>query len=369
MALGYNGWASAAPISEYPFRERLMTIIGAENPAMRFGQGCLHEAIKLANPDIVISAFDAWMVSYLGKPHEDAVVKSNPQALEILALDSRNFTHIAYFPLDGLQDDKYLPRLMDEWVSGFDVPVTYSRYAQDAVLRSTGLHIPMIPIGHDPNVYCPGDKSEARERLQLPQDAFIVGMVATNQYRKRWDEFLAACGRARKYIPNLLVLPWTTWDQQIYGGFDITDLVVRYGLEKCTMNPKSVVGKFSDEQMADLYRAMDVNVLTTIGEGAGLPPLRARACGTPSLVSANTSNVEFAGHKYELLPCHPGYNDNNVALVRFSTDIEITASKIVELYHNENLRSEIGEAGIATMSEYALEKTCAAWDALLEMIA
>lgn len=368
LALGFNGWTPAVPLDEYPWRDRLLPMLVGSDPRSKFGQNCLHDAIKLAKPDIVITSYDVWMISYLMAPQDDPIVRATPGAFEVLDPRNRSFTHIMYFPLDGLVEDRYLPRQMDEWIAGADCPVTYSRYSQEAVLRSTGLHIPMIPIGHDPKVYCPGDKLEARKELKLPEDKFIVSMVATNQYRKRFDEFLKACGKARKYIPNLFVIPWTSWNEQIYGGFDITELVVRFGLEDCSMDPGKMHQAFSEQQMAQFYRAMDVCVLTTIGEGAGLPPLRARACGTPGLVSANTSNIEFVGHTYELLSSHISHSDNNWAAARFSTDVDELAEKLIELYEKPALRKEIGDSGAIHMKNFSLERVLPAWDALLEHV-
>src|SRR5205085_8016794 len=36
-----------------------------------------------------------------------------------------------------------------------------------------------VPTGADPNVYAPGDKYAARRHLSLPQDAMLIGIVAT----------------------------------------------------------------------------------------------------------------------------------------------------------------------------------------------
>lgn len=365
MCLGFNGWTAFANRDEYPWADRLLRVIG-EDQGLRFGEACLYKAINLINPDVVLTSFDVWMVRYLCEPHAVDVIRGNQEAFDVLDLDKRKFKHIAYFPIDGLVDNQYLPRQFDEMIAGMDVPITYSRFAKEAVLRDTGLDIPFIPIAHDPTIFHPGSKKAARERLSLPEDAFIVAMVGTNQYRKLWGEFIDAAGRLARKRSDVVVIPWTTWDMQIAGGFDVTDLVYRAGISRQTINPGNAVGQATHQQMADFYRAADVLVLTTVGEGAGLPPLRARACGTPALVSANTANIEFTADPFELIPCKAERYDNGNNLTRFLTDTDVLYERLLELYSNRNLLHDIGEKAAHAMMQYSTPVVMPQWDAVLE---
>lgn len=368
MVLGFNGWPALVDKEEYPYRERMLRIIGDDSQHTRFGQGCLPQAARLTKPDVVISSFDVWMVRYLTQPHLDAVVNQMGDYAHV-ALDTRTFKHIMYFPLDGLVENKYLPRGLDEMIAGADVPVTYSRFARDAVRRDTGLEIAFIPISHDPAIYSPGSKEQARDRLGLPHNKFIVGMVGTNQYRKLWGEFFEGAGAFAREHDDVLLLPWTTWNMQIHGGFDIEDLVFRNGVDQQTINPKETIGQLTDSQMADLYRAMDVCVLTTVGEGAGLPPIRARACGTPALVSDNTSNTEFSADPFELLPSHISHLDNGSNIARFSTDTKVLYEKLNALYNDRGLLDSLGLHCAGAMRQYETTTVLPMWDQLLESLA
>jgi glycosyltransferase involved in cell wall biosynthesis len=253
-------------------------------------------------------------------------------------------------------------------IAGADVPVTYSRFSQSAVERDMGIHIPFIPISHDPTIYTPGSKAASRARLNLPLDKFIVGMVATNQYRKLWGEFFEAGGALARRHDDVLLLPWTTWNLQMLGGFDIEDLVYRNAVDRQTINPAEHIGQLNDSQMADLYRALDVCVLTTVGEGAGLPPIRARACGTPALVSDNTSNSEFAADPFELIPSRVTHLDNGSNIARFSTDTHVLLERLEELYKDRSLLGNLGERCAQAMLPYATPNVLPQWDRLLESI-
>lgn len=363
--VGFNGWVGAVDERDYPYKDRLLRIIGADTPDERFGQICLERMVQLTKADIVISSFDVWMVSYLAQPEQHAFIGRNQAAMQTLGRDTRPFTHIAYFPIDGLVQNKHLPRMFDEIIAGFDVPVTYSRFAQQAVLRDTGMEIPFIPICHDSTVFNPEGRRAARKAMGMPKDKFIVGMVATNQYRKLWGEFIAAAARLAQRYDDVMILPWTTWDHQICGGFDIRDLIYRHDVASQVIDPNKNVGQLRDEQMADIYRSMDVCVLTTVGEGAGLPPLRARACGTPALVSDNTACSEFTADPFELIPSYPTHLDNGSNLQRFTTDVDVLFERLERLYLDRTFRRKLGEKGAREMLQYNTDHVLPIWDALL----
>ena len=175
-------------------------------------------------------------------------------------------------------------------------------------------------------------------------------------------------GRFAKGKKNITILPWTTWDKSILEGYNIPALIEMVGLRDKVMNPKQYAGNLSDAGMAALYRAMDVCVLTTVGEGAGLPPIRARACGTPALVSANTSNVEFCGHRLEELPCYPdeGFSANEKVnpwgLMRFRTDIDVLVKRLDRFFYDRGLCKRVGEAGLAHVKQFETERCVPLWD-------
>jgi glycosyltransferase involved in cell wall biosynthesis len=164
-----------------------------------------------------------------------------------------------------------------------------------------------------------------------------------------------------------MVIPFTSWNTKIAGGAEVDQLVWRSGLAAQVLDPKDILGKLSDEGMAAFYQAADVIVLTTIGEGAGLPPLRARACGTPTLVSNNTSNTEFAGHEFELLPLTGSYYDPlGSNLQRYTTDAAVLTQRLEKYYSDDVFRRTVARAGMQTMRQYELAKVLPLWDALLE---
>jgi len=368
LALGYNGWGARLERTMYPWADRMLPIFGV-SPEERFGQRVIANALDMAKPDIIISALDVWMVSYLAQPEITPYLDERTR--EMLSHAKRNFKHIAYFPVDGAVSGQFLPVGMDEVIAGFDFPLTYSRYAHNVIKRSMSIDVPFIPIAHDPEMYKPRDRDEARKQLglNLPDKSFVIGMVATNQYRKLWGEFFEAVIPLAKKYPDIKVLPWTTWGAKILGGSEIAELVYQSGIQSQIINPTEMVGGMSDEGMAQLYATMNVLVLTTVGEGAGLPPLRARACGIPALVSDNTSNTEFCGHEFDRVPVRGTFHDpfgSNIE--RYLTDVDELRNRLETLYLDSVKYREVAIAGIEEMRQYEKDKVIPKWDAVLEEV-
>jgi glycosyltransferase involved in cell wall biosynthesis len=370
LALGFNGWQNVIDRKMYPWYERILPMFGGGSAKDRFGQRQILQAIKICAPDFVFTTFDAWMISYFSSPQMRDDLDQPTK--DILDHSKRQFQHIAYFPLDSAVDNLYLPSGMDDMIAGFDIPVTYSRFAQEVIFRDTGIGVPFIPIAHDPKVFKPGNRKKARLHLEMDKrgvtdDTFLVGMVATNQYRKHWNEFFEVLVPFMHDHDDVMMIPWTSWDNQIMGGHNITEMAWRTAMPERIINPSGVVHSLSDIGMASLYQSLDVLLLCTAGEGAGLPPLRARACGVPALVSDNTSNTEFCSDPFEACPTDGHYGDPfGSNLMRFTTNTKVMRERLEILYQDHSLRRKLGRKGVENMNQYASEKIMPMWDQLLE---
>lgn len=366
LVLGYNGICSTVDPKLYPWRERLLPI-HPTNDHTKFGQLQIKQALEIAKPSIVFSTFDIWMTDYIGRPENSLFLDNDTK--KVLSHQNRKFSHLLYFPIDGAQEGKYLPLGMEESICGADFPVTYSQFSRDLIKNNINVEVPFIPIPHDPKVYLPRDKKECRRKMGIHEDAFIVGMVGTNQYRKDWGAFFEAVVPFAQAHEDVLIFPYTTWGQQIMGGSDIQAHIYRSGLQDRMINPSNLVGRIDDEGMSMMYNILDVLVLATIGEGCGLPPLRARACGVPALVTNHTSNTEFMGHEFEKVKVKAKYYDNfGSNLERYLTDTDDLREKLETLYNNATLRTEIGQAGLAHMKQFEVNNVMPLWDDLLESI-
>ncbi|MDZ4169188.1 MAG: glycosyltransferase [Coriobacteriia bacterium] len=146
--------------------------------------------------------------------------------------------------------------------------------AEQSGLLGKGREGRVIPNGVDVNLFKPGDRGAARERLGLPPDRPIVLVVAkdvrSNPY-KGFDTLIEA----------LEMLP-----EGVSDGL----LLVALGDD----GPSRPVGRFevlcvpftdAAEDIAAYYQAADVFVQPSRAESFGMAPVEAMACGTPILVS------------------------------------------------------------------------------------
>jgi len=133
--------------------------------------------------------------------------------------------------------------------------------------------------GVDATAFTPGDREAARAALLLGPDAFVAVCTRRLVARMGVDCLLDAWATLEGELPKgstLLV---------IGDGPLRPELEARAGRAPLAGRVR-VLGRVSDEQLVEAYRAADVAVVPTLAvEGFGLVVLEAAACGTPSIVT------------------------------------------------------------------------------------
>lgn len=202
----------------------------------------------------------------------------------------------------------------------------------------------MPPIGHgiDASAFVPGDRKAARRAWGLPEDAFVVLSVNTNQFRKRQDVTIRAFAEVAQDHPNaLLVLHCMGGDQ---SGWDLGQLARLYGITNKMICTHWAVPTVTDEQLVLLYQSADVHMNTSGGEGWGLTIAESALCGVPQLVPDWSATRELWKDAAMLLP---------VTDYRFETKSLNTAHAVVSardaalrlryLAKNEEVRHGYGQ--------------------------
>ena len=172
--------------------------------------------------------------------------------------------------------------------------------------------IAVVPHALDP-VFREVPKLEARARLGIPADAFVVLNNNRNSYRKALDvsvrAFLSAWKRAG--TPPDLAL-FLNCDHSCETGYDVGELVAkegaRLGLGKEDLRralERHVLGFarsgfVPDDAVNDLYNACDVGLNTCTGEGFGLCNMEHASLGRPQVVNATGALRDLFGR--EALP-------------------------------------------------------------------
>lgn len=237
--------------------------------------------------DIAITLIDAWVL--------DAVMTGG-------------VPFVPWFPIDM----EPIPPPVLNVVKDAYQPIVYSRFGE-RMARNAGLDVRYVPHGIDTDVFSPGNQAEARASLGLPADAFIVGMVAANKgtpSRKSYPQQLEAFARfAARHDDARLYLHTNKGVDDGMGGVNLPELCEFLGIARRVIWPDDyarILG-FPDARMAELYRAFDVLLSVSMGEGFGIPIVEAQACGCPVIVGDWTSMGElcFSGWKVAKADAEP----------------------------------------------------------------
>lgn len=203
--------------------------------------------------------------------------------------------HVAFWaPVDHDPAPPAVVKVLSE--SGCQ-PVAMSRHGEQA-MRAAGLDPFYVPHAVDTTMFAPRDRAECRDRVGLPRDAFIVGMVGANKgypSRKSFPEVIAAFARFSRTHDDA-ILHLHTEPQGYHSGFNIGAALAleRVPPERVRMSDPYIGQTLGSdpEYMVDLYNAFDVLLNPARGEGFGVPILEAAACGTPAIVTDWTAMPE-----------------------------------------------------------------------------
>jgi glycosyltransferase involved in cell wall biosynthesis len=282
--------------------------------------------------DVVIANTDAWVV----EPD-----RFNGSSVEF----------VPWFPVDSEPISPEVARVVKR--SRF--PVAVSEFGADQAAQAGVKDCRVAKYLVDADAYSPGDRAEARKGIGVPDDAFVVGMVAMNKVaaghdRKRFWEQIGAFAQFHRKHPEAILYLHT--HLQVPEGVPLESMLAAWGvpMEAVRATPTfDLWAGMPTHFLADIYRSFDVLLGCSGGEGAGVPLLEAAACGVPSVFGEWTAMPEYAHGGYGLSKQHaqPAMNAGHVCW--FTPRIEALAAKIEEAYDesaaDRATRSEACRAG------------------------
>lgn len=208
------------------------------------------------------------------------------------------------------------PAVVNFFMKSGAVPITMSRFGERMLGRLDPLY---VPHAVDVSVFKPYDKQAVREKFEIPPGTFLVGMVAANKgrspSRKGFSEALQAFRILRAEHENAMLYLHTMPEPGHAQGEDIMRLIEALELPEESVrfaNPYKVMyDPLPPRAMAMIYSSFDVLLNPAMGEGFGLGPLEAGACGVPSVVTNFSAMPEVAGPAGWKVGCRPFWTGQN----------------------------------------------------------
>jgi hypothetical protein len=156
----------------------------------------------------------------------------------------------------------------------------------------------------------------AREFMGVPEDAFLVGMVAANKanglvHRKAFAENLMAFAEFKRRRPDAQLYLHTE-PSNAYNGFKIIDLIKSVGLTDADViiaDSNQLRLGYAQSDLAGFYSAMDVLLAVSYGEGFGVPTVEAQACGTRVIGSGWAASEDLVSEDGWLVEGQPWWNE------------------------------------------------------------
>lgn len=183
-------------------------------------------------------------------------------------------------------------------------------------------HVVSVPTGIDTDRFVPGDKLQSRERLGLPKDRLIVGIVATIRHLKGHADLVEAAAMLDRSIRWLIV-----GDGPSRGV--VESRIASLGLES------SFLLAGNQDDVVPWLQAMDLFVLPTYAEGVPQSVMQASSCGLPVLTTRVGGIPEIV-------------RDNETGRLIEPGDVPLLAKSIAEILSDSELRQRWGARGRTT---------------------
>jgi glycosyltransferase involved in cell wall biosynthesis len=321
VVLGHNWWGDPTPLQEhykmYPSSNRFQTA--------PFGEERIREVVEKEKPDIIFTINDMWII--------------NVQYSKIADLHEQGlFKFIGYAPMDSYGWTGSL----DDTANNWDGIISYTEFgAHEFIAGGIKKPVAVIPHGVTRGQFYPMDKKEARKRLNLKDDIFIVLNGNRNQFRKRIDITIEAFAKFAKDKPDTqLYLHMGLKDQ----GWDILPVFAR-AMRREGLDPNGRIiltsqsegpPNVSVETLNLIYNAADVGVNTCKGEGWGLVNFENAACRVAQVVPDHTSCKEIFEGYGRLIRCDHVDVDTNYGREMPCPSSEHLAEILTDLYENRD---------------------------------
>ncbi len=327
------------------------------------GSRSLYPFLVRHRPEIVIALGDVWWLPYFSAPHvrRQMELTDTPWSL--------------YFPIDGDMEGGGLPPSWIQLLNEVDIPIAMSEFGRHAASQS-GVNCRYIPHGVDRSFfYPPPDREQAKAEVEA-QGKFLILSDSRNQPRKMLPRLLDVFAKFAAGRPDVLLHLHTDPEDEftksgIYS-YDVRADLRHLGIEsQVRFTPGMKVergGGVPLSQLAAYYRAADIHLLASSGEGFGLPTLQAAAAGAVPMAGDYSASRELVKGHGEAIDIAE-WSENEFGIRRALIDIDDAVRKLAMFYDDRDLLSERSRQSAEFALAYDWSKVLDQWDDLLRSTA
>jgi glycosyltransferase involved in cell wall biosynthesis len=233
--------------------------------------------------------------------------------------------------------------LFHDWVfRRLDGCIAITQHTGDQIVDCTALDaakVSVIPYGVDTRRFAPDavDRSAARRQFDVPEDAFVVGIIGNFNVTKGQREFIEAMGMAAKMEPALaaslqaLVIGQSpsndpAYIRELHALRDSLPIADRIHLHPFQTDPR--LG----------FAALDLFVLASYAETFGMVVQEALAMGTAVIATGSEGVREIV-------------SDGETGIIIPARNPEAIAEAVVRLFRDPGLRHRLATRGRAFACE------------------
>ena len=221
--------------------------------------------------------------------------------MDVWILNNPVFAQLRMASWVPIDHDPCPPAVASFFTAYGSTPIAMSRFGQDR-LRDEGLEPLYVPHGVDTELMRPMDKTRVRQLMKIPEDAFVVGMVANNSgaivSRKAFGEVFQAFAQFQKTHKNAILYLHSSAKPDAKIGMDLLAAATLCGVDtdaiRFTPEYELFLG-VEPEKMPYVFNLFDVLACPSYGEGFGIPIMEAQACGVPVITQDFSAMSELTG--------------------------------------------------------------------------
>ena len=223
-----------------------------------------------------------------------------------------------------------------EWYFSFHTDTLITINNEDYEFSKKHLHaqrneyVPGVGLDIEKITHIATDKKAKRRELGIPEDCFLLLSVGELNQNKNHEVVIKALARIQK----------SDIHYAIAGEGELADKLKSLAKESGLADRLHLLG-FRDD-VAEIYRAGDVNLFPSIREGLGLAAVEGMAAGLPLVCGDNRGTRSYAKNGVNALIC-----PNNSA--------EEYAENILRLYNDRDLLTKLSDHTMDTALKFSSE--------------